>query len=55
MSSRVFVSLRVAAFPAAAFEIFVTKIGQWWQPNTLFRFGGGLGGVLAFEPAARFM
>lgn len=50
MSSRVLVSLRVAASPAAAFETFVTKIGQWWRPNTLFRFGARPGGTLSFEP-----
>lgn len=50
MSSRVLVSLRVGASPAMAFDTFVAEIGQWWRPSTLFRFGGGLGGTLSFEP-----
>lgn len=49
MSSCVLVSLRVAADPARAFEVFTSEIGLWWRPNALFRFTPRSPGVLAFE------
>jgi Activator of Hsp90 ATPase homolog 1-like protein len=50
MTSRVLVSLRVAATPARAFDVFVREIGAWWRPNDLFRFTRRPVGRLAFEP-----
>src|SRR6516164_4687263 len=50
MTSRVLVSLRVAATPERAFGTFVDDIGAWWRPNGLFRFTTRSPGVLAFEP-----
>lgn len=50
MTSRILVSLRVAASPQRAFDAFVNDIGEWWQPNTLFRFTPHAAGNLAFEP-----
>lgn len=50
MSSRVLVSLRVAAPAQRAFDAFVNEIGAWWRPNTLFGFTARGPGVLAFEP-----
>jgi uncharacterized protein YndB with AHSA1/START domain len=50
VTSRVLVSLRVAATPQRAFDVFVREIGAWWRPSTLFRFTPGPPGVLAFEP-----
>jgi activator of HSP90 ATPase len=50
MTSRVLVSLRVAATPERAFGVFVNDIGAWWRPNDLFRFTTRSPGLLAFEP-----
>jgi uncharacterized protein YndB with AHSA1/START domain len=50
MTSRVLVSLRVAATPQRAFEVFSREIGAWWRPNMLFNFTPQSPGVLAFEP-----
>lgn len=50
MTSRVLVSLRVAATPERAFSVFVHDIGTWWRPNELFRFTPRSPGILAFEP-----
>ena len=50
MTSKVLVSLRVAATPERAFAVFTEEIGRWWQPNLLFRFTPRAPGVLAFEP-----
>ena len=50
MTSRVLVSLRVAATPERAFAVFTEEIGRWWRPNTLFQFTPRARGVLAFEP-----
>ena len=50
MSSRVVVSMRVAASPQRAFDVFTRDIGAWWQPNALFQFTPKGAGVLAFEP-----
>jgi len=54
--SAVIVSLRVAATPQRAFEVFTQEIAAWWRPNGLFqltprgdgelRFEGGEGGRL---------
>ncbi|MFM0202944.1 SRPBCC family protein [Paraburkholderia fungorum] len=52
MSSRVQVSLRVAATPQRAFDVFTREIGRWWRPNGLFQFTPKGGGVLSFEPAS---
>jgi uncharacterized protein YndB with AHSA1/START domain len=56
MTSRVLVSLRVAATPERAFNVFVHDIGAWWRPNGLFHFTPRSPGILAFEsgPAGRF-
>ena len=50
MTSRILVSLRVAATPDRAFCVFVHDIGAWWRPNGLFRFTTRSPGVLTFEP-----
>ena len=50
MTSRVMVSLRVAATPERAFEAFAEQIGIWWRPNPLFRFTPRSPGTLALEP-----
>jgi uncharacterized protein YndB with AHSA1/START domain len=50
VTSRVLVSLRVAATPQRAFDVFTQDIGAWWRPNTLFRFTPRSPGTLAFEP-----
>jgi uncharacterized protein YndB with AHSA1/START domain len=50
MSSRVLVSLRVAATPEHAFEVFTREIHLWWRHNDLFRFTPRSPGRLAFEP-----
>src|SRR5437764_10536557 len=50
VSSRIIVSLRVAATPQRAFEVFTREIGAWWRPNSLFRFTRNSPGVVAFEP-----
>lgn len=50
MTSRVLVSLRVAASPERAFHAFVDEIGLWWKPNGLFPTTPRPPGMLAFEP-----
>jgi hypothetical protein len=50
MSAAVIVSLRVAATPLRAFEVFTSEIGTWWVPNTLFRLTPDGDGRLRFEP-----
>ena len=50
VSSKVFISLRVPADPARAFEVFTSEIALWWQPNPLFQITAGGDGKLAFEP-----
>jgi uncharacterized protein YndB with AHSA1/START domain len=49
MNSHIMVSIRVAATPARAFEVFTREIGAWWQPNGLFRFTLKSPGQLKFE------
>jgi uncharacterized protein YndB with AHSA1/START domain len=46
----VLVALRVDAPAARAFAAFTEEIGEWWQPNALFRFTERTDGRLAFEP-----
>lgn len=49
--SRVLVAVRVAADCERAFTAFTAEIGQWWRPNSLFRFGaGGRTATMVFEP-----
>jgi uncharacterized protein YndB with AHSA1/START domain len=48
--SRVLVALRVAAPPERTFAAFTAEIGQWWRPNSLFRFTDRRDTRLAFEP-----
>lgn len=50
MTSRIQVSLRVAATPQRTFAVFTRDIGAWWKPNPLFQFTSGPPGLLAFEP-----
>lgn len=50
MTSRILVSLRVAATPERAFDVFVREINAWWRPNGLFGFTPRSPGTLAFEP-----
>jgi len=50
MTSRVVVSLRVAATPERAFTVFTRDIHLWWRHNDLFRFTPRSPGSLAFEP-----
>jgi hypothetical protein len=50
MTSRAMVSLRVAATPKCAFEVFIQQIGIWRRPNPLFHFTPRSPGALAFEP-----
>jgi uncharacterized protein YndB with AHSA1/START domain len=53
MSSRVVVSLRVAASAQHAFDVFTRDIGLWWRPNELFQFTPKGAGTLSFEPGPR--
>ncbi len=48
--SKVLVSVRVAATPREAFDLFTRDIALWWRPSPLFRFTPRDGGVLSFEP-----
>lgn len=50
MTSRILVSLRVAASPERAFAVFTREIGLWWLPNMLFAFTSRPPGGLSFEP-----
>lgn len=50
MTSKVLVSLRVAATPERAFAVFTREISAWWLHNPLFRFTPKSPGVLALEP-----
>ena len=49
MTSRVFVSLRVAASPERAFDVFTGDIAAWWAPHTAFRTTPKPPGVMRFE------
>ena len=48
--SSILVSVRVAATPQEAFDLFTRDIALWWRPSPLFRFTPRDGGVLSFEP-----
>ena len=50
MTSKVLVSLRVAATPERAFAVFTREIGSWWRPNALFRFTPRSPGTVALQP-----
>jgi uncharacterized protein YndB with AHSA1/START domain len=50
MTAAVIVSLRVAASPLRAFEVFTGEIGDWWVPNGLFMLTPRGDGRLRFEP-----
>lgn len=50
MTSRILVSVKVAANPERAFDIFTGDIGSWWIDNDEFRFTPRSPGRLAFEP-----
>lgn len=50
MTSRILVSVNVAASPERAFAVFTTQIGSWWRPDPLFAFTRGTAGILEFEP-----
>ena len=50
MTASVIVSLRVAASPLRAFEVFTNEIGQWWVQNPLFMLTPRGDGCLRFEP-----
>ncbi len=50
MSSRVLVSLRVAAPPQRAFNVFTQEIHLWWRYDGRFRFSRQSPGKLSFEP-----
>lgn len=52
MSSKVFLSLRVAVGPAQAFAAFTQEIAAWWQPDPLFPITAEGDGTLAFEAGA---
>jgi hypothetical protein len=47
------VSLRVAATPERAFEVFTRDIGLWWRHDGLFAFDTRRTGTLRFEPGPR--
>ena len=49
MTSAVLVSLRVAATPQRAFDVFTQEIGAWWRPNGLFQLTPRGDGELRFE------
>ncbi|MBI1361352.1 MAG: ATPase [Alphaproteobacteria bacterium] len=50
MTSRVVVSLRVAASPERAFAVFTEEIGEWWVHDPMFRLTPRSPGEMAFEP-----
>jgi hypothetical protein len=49
-TSHILVSIRVAATPTRAFDVFTREIGAWWQSSGLFRFTRTSPGLLEFEP-----
>jgi uncharacterized protein YndB with AHSA1/START domain len=50
MTSRVVVSLRIAASPQRAFAAFTEEIGEWWVDEGFFKLTPRSPGVMAFEP-----
>lgn len=53
--SAVIVSLRVAASPEEAFDIFTAEIAAWWQPSGLFQLTPRGDGTLSFEEEVRLI
>ncbi|MEZ5998788.1 MAG: SRPBCC domain-containing protein [Hyphomonas sp.] len=53
--SAVIVSLRVAAAPEDAFDVFTEEIGAWWRPNALFQLTPRGDGTLSFEDRERLV
>ena len=53
--SAVIVSLRVAATPEEAFDIFTAEIAAWWQPSALFQLTPRGDGTLSFEEEVRLI
>ncbi|AXE62903.1 ATPase [Hyphomonas sp. CACIAM 19H1] len=53
--SAVIVSLRVAASPEEAFDIFTAEIAAWWQPSALFQLTPRGDGTLSFEEEVRLI
>ena len=53
--SAVIVSLRVAASPDVAFDVFTGEIGTWWRPNDLFRITPRGDGTLSFQDSERLV
>ena len=49
MTSKVLVSVRVAAAPERAWDAFTREIGLWWRPSGLFATTPRAPGRLAFE------
>jgi len=47
--SAVIVSIRVAADPQTAFEVFTQEIAAWWRPSGLFEITPRGDGALRFE------
>jgi uncharacterized protein YndB with AHSA1/START domain len=50
VTSKVFISMRLRANPARAFEAFTREISSWWRPDPLFQITARGDGELAFEP-----
>ncbi|MBL9076941.1 MAG: SRPBCC domain-containing protein [Planctomycetes bacterium] len=46
------VSVRVAAPPAVAFDLFTREIDAWWRRGPKFRHAGRHDGTIAIEPRA---
>ena len=55
MTSRVILSMRVAATPTRAFDVFTAEIGEWWRPDALFAFTPRDPGRLSFENQDRLI
>jgi len=53
--SAVIVSLRVAAAPEEAFDVFTGEIGVWWRPNMLFQLPPRGDGTLSFQDRERLV
>lgn len=46
------ISVRVAAPPAAAFDLFTREIDAWWRRGPKFRHAGRHAGTITIEPRA---
>lgn len=53
--SAVIVSLRVAASPEEAFDVFTGEIGAWWRPGALFQLTPRGDGTLSFQDRDRLI